>query len=44
MHVIFFRFNYFLNKPFVGVLINNENEHILNYLYKLQKICDVDQS
>lgn len=38
-----FRRDYFLNKPAIGELINIENEHILNYLYKLQEVCDAEK-
>lgn len=38
--VLVFRADYFLNKPLTHELISCGNEHVLRYLYKLQKISE----
>lgn len=38
--IYFCRADYFINKPTTQELISAENEHILRYLYELQKKSD----
>lgn len=37
-----FRAEYFLKKPTVQELITIENEHVLQYLFQLQEICNAN--
>jgi hypothetical protein len=41
---ILFRADHLLDKPTTQKLINSENEHILNYLYKLQEVYNTDEN
>lgn len=39
-----FRADHLLDKPTTQELISNENEHILNYLYKLQEVYNTGKN